>query len=147
MASPFKSGADVSERSAAQDVDDERIRLAPVLPGFGWGRRDRCADRLQLIELKRIGGLVALGDPNLDPLQVVDHVGQIGRFGERRGGRRKSERGPNPARRSDAHGSASRRRISIRRFSAASGCAGSLRRWSAIALDPFEPLFGQPAAA
>ena len=48
-----------------------------ILPGFGPSGRDRRADGLQLIELSRVGGSVALGDLNLDPLQIVDQVGDI----------------------------------------------------------------------
>ena len=84
---------EVGERSAAEDIDDEQIRLAPVFPGFRLGRRDRRAHGFQLIELSRIGGFVALGDLKLDPPQVVDHIGQIRRIGERCGRRNERERG------------------------------------------------------
>ena len=127
----FEERHDVRERSAAEDIDDERIRLAPVFPGLGPSRRDRRADHLQLIELSRVCGLVALSDLKLDPLQVVDHVNETGRIGERRSGRKKRERGKEPCASGQVHGVDSRTRISMRRFSAASGCEASLRRRSA----------------
>jgi len=89
----FQERREIGERPAAEDIDDERIRLAPVLPGFRLGRRDRRAHGFQLIELSRIGGFVALGDLKLDPPQVVDHVGQIRRIGERCGRRNERDRG------------------------------------------------------
>jgi hypothetical protein len=40
-------------------------------------RRDRCAYRLQLLQLRRVGRLVALSHPKLDALQIVRHVGDL----------------------------------------------------------------------
>ncbi len=74
---------DLSERAAAQDIDDEGIRLALVTPRFRSGRRDGCADRFELGDLRRVGGLVAVGDARLDPLQFVGHLGDRGRSGLR----------------------------------------------------------------
>ena len=37
----FQQWRHANERSTAEDIDDEQIRLAPVFPGFSWGRRDR----------------------------------------------------------------------------------------------------------
>ena len=123
----FEQRPDVGERSAAQDVDDERIGFALVLPGFRACGRDRRADRLQLIELGRVGRFVALSDPELDPPQFVDEVGDLRRIGKRRGRRKHSERGQSQHAPRGGHGLASRTRISMRRFSAARGWDASLR--------------------
>ena len=123
----FEQWRDIGERTAAQDGDDERIRFAFVLPRFGARCSDRRADRLQLIELTGIGGLVALCDPELNPLQLVDEVGHFCRIGERHGRRKEDERRQSQCTAGARHGFASRTRISMRRFSAARGCGGSLR--------------------
>ena len=117
----FEEGDDVCERSAAQDVDNERIRCAFVLPGLGFSRRNRRADRLQLNELSRVRGFVALGDLKLKPLQVIGQFGQVRGSANAAAGERRASAAKANACRSALTASPRAARISIRRFSAARG--------------------------
>ena len=67
-------------------------------------------------------------------------------FGGRRGGRDDSEHGPSELTPGKGHDFASRTRISMRRFSAASGRDEVLQVMVRITLDPLEALFRQAAA-
>ena len=123
---------DVARLAAAQQIDDDRVGLALRLPDLGLGRGDRGADGADPFGLAGVGRFVAGGDARLQVLQVQGQVGdrlrRSGRAAERSGDRRRRQR---VGEASPSHGLTPLSRISMRRFSAANGWAGSRSRLSA----------------
>ena len=125
---------DVARLSAAEEIDDDRVGFALRLPDVGLGGDDRRADGGDPLRLAGIGRLVAGGDARLQRLEIE---GQLGDRRLRRRGSAERQPGDDRRRRERAgetrrgHGLAPLSRISMRRFSAENGWAGSRRRLSA----------------